>query len=185
MGVRIEPVTAARWADFTALFDSTWVRSCSCMWFRVTGAEMKRMWGPGAREAMRQIVAADRVPGLLAYDGDEPVAWVSVGPREEFLPRLERSRLLKPAPGERVWSVLCFFVKPGHRRQGLAALLLDAAVDFARSGGAAAVEGVPVDPGEGRADTGTAFVGVAGMFQAAGFTEIDRRGTRPVYRLFL
>ena len=38
MGVRIEPVTAARWEYFTALFDSTWVRSCSCMWFRVTQA---------------------------------------------------------------------------------------------------------------------------------------------------
>jgi hypothetical protein len=29
------------------------------------------------------------------------------------------------------------------------------------------------------------YVGVSSMFQAAGFTEIDRRGIHPVYRLTL
>jgi GNAT superfamily N-acetyltransferase len=132
-------------------------------------------------------VAAGRQPGLLAYDGGgEAVGWVSVAPREEFLPKLERSPTYRPVPGgpaERVWSLLCFVVKVGHRRQGTAAALLEAAVRYAREHGAAAVEGYPVDTGGGRANSASVYVGVSSMFRAAGFTEIDRRGTHPVYRL--
>ncbi len=181
--VTITPVTADRWPDLAELFGRGVVRQCACMWFRQTPAETKAGWDNGGNTAaLHELVRAGREPGLLAYVDGSAVGWVSVGPREDFLPRLERSRQLKPAPGEGVWSVLCFWVKPGHRRAGLAAQLLDAAVAYARERGARAVEGVPVDPGAGRVDTGSAYTGVVGMFQAAGFTEIDRRGSRPIYR---
>jgi GNAT superfamily N-acetyltransferase len=185
VGLTIEPVTPDRWRDLEYVFGERGAASnCWCMWFRQTPEEMKASWGAGAKEEMRGIVAAGREPGLIAYREDgEPVGWVTVAPRQEFLVRLERSRTLRPAPGTGVWSVLCFVVKPGHRRQGVAAALLDAAVAYARAHGARAVEGHPIDPGEKRADTGSAYVGVTSMFEKAGFTEIDRRGARPVYRL--
>ena len=131
------------------------------------------------------MVASGRQPGLVAYSGGEPVGWVSVAPREEFLPHLERTRVLRPAPGDGVWSVLCFVVKPGHRREGIATALLAAAVDFARSQRARAVEGHPIDDSLREVHAMEAYVGVASMFARAGFTEIDRRGKRPVYRLDL
>lgn len=177
------PVTASRWPDLTWLFARGDVKGCFCMYFRLGRREFQQGWGAGNEAALREIVGAGQQVGLIGYQDGEPVGWVSIAPREAFLPRLERSRYLKPVPGDGVWSVLCFFVKPGHRRQGMAAQLLAAAVEHARERGAAAVEGAPVEPGAGRVANNSAYTGVAGMFQAAGFTEIDRRGGRPIYRL--
>jgi ribosomal protein S18 acetylase RimI-like enzyme len=179
MSWEIAPVTAERWDDLAGLFAA---KPCFCMLFRRAPGDCDGGAG-GNKAAMREIVMAGKQPGLIAYDADGPVGWVSVAPREEFLPRLERSQLLKPAPGEGIWSVLCFYIKPGHRRQGMAAALLDAAVGYAREHGAAAVEGAALEPGVKRIDTSSAYTGVVGMFRGAGFTEIGRRGSRPIYRL--
>jgi GNAT superfamily N-acetyltransferase len=182
----IEPLTAERWPDLVAVFGERGEASrCWCMYFRMPRAEWSATPAAERRELLSAVVAAGREPGLLAYRDGEPVGWVSVAPREEFLPHLERTRVLKPAPGAGVWSVLCFVVRSAHRRQGVAGALLRAAVDFARERGARAVEGHPVDDARRAVHPMEAYVGVASMFAAAGFTEIDRRGTRPVYRLDL
>src|SRR6266536_2368366 len=157
------------------------------MWFRRPAREFGK--SDANREGLREIVAAGREPGLLAYDGgDRPVGWVSVAPREEFLPRLRRSPAYHPFPGEGVWSVLCFVVKVGHRRQGIASALLDAAVRYARDHGAAAVEGHPVDTGGGRAvaafdlgpgDRPAGGAGVRSAGRGAAVPAGGHRGRRP------
>ena len=86
-----------------------------------------------------------RPPGILAYPADEPIAWVSLGPREDFS-SLERSRVLKRVDELPVWSIVCFFVGKRYRRQGLMVRLLQGAVDYAAENGAQIVEGYPVDP---------------------------------------
>jgi GNAT superfamily N-acetyltransferase len=179
----VAPVTASRWADLTVLFSRGDPRGCNCMYFRLRGPEFSKGWGAGNQAALRAVVDSGQPVGLIGYRDGEPVGWVSVAPREAFLSRLERSRFFKPVPGDGVWSVLCFFVKAGHRRRGIAAELLDAAVGYARDHGALAVEGAPVEPGAGRVASNSAYTGLVGMFQAAGFTEIARRGNRPTYRL--
>jgi GNAT superfamily N-acetyltransferase len=184
--LRIEPVTAARWPDLIAVFGERGEASrCWCTYFRMPRREWESTPVGERRDLLDGVVAAGRQPGLVAYRDGEPVGWVSVAPREDFLSHLERTRVLRPAPGEGIWSVLCFVVKPGHRRQGVAAALLRAAVDFARARGARAVEGHPVDDTRRQVHAMEAYVGVASMFARAGFTEIDRRGARPVYRLDL
>jgi ribosomal protein S18 acetylase RimI-like enzyme len=184
MAVRIVPATAQRWDDLAALFGRGVVKNCGCMWFRKPYAEVRGGWDDGGNVAeLKEIVCAGREPGLLAYDGDTAIGWVSVAPRAEFEARLRTSRAVKLVPGDGVWSVLCFWVKPGHRGRGLAGDLLEAAVEYAREHGAAAVEGAPVDPSTGRVQSGVIYTGVVGMFQAAGFAEIGRRGTRAIYRL--
>jgi GNAT superfamily N-acetyltransferase len=150
---------------------------------RVSGAQWRQLGPAGNRERLREIVEAGREPGLLAYEDGEAVGWVSVAPRAEFEPRMRRSTVYRPVPGERVWSVLCFVVKVGHRRQGIASALLDAAVRYAREHGAGAVDGHPYDTSGERANSASIYSGVPSMFEAAGFTQIDRRGNHPVYRL--
>jgi GNAT superfamily N-acetyltransferase len=184
--LRIEPLSKARWPDLVAVFGERGDASrCWCMFFRMPKPAWSATPAAERRELFSGVVAAGPEPGLLAYVGDEPVGWVSVAPREHFLAHLERTRTLRPAPGAGVWSVLCFVVKPGHRRQGVAGALLAAAVDFARARGARAVEGHPIDDARRTVHAMEAYVGVASMFARAGFTEIDRRGARPVYRLDL
>ena len=48
----------------------------------------------------------------------------------------------------------------------------DAAGEAARAAGAPGVEAYPIDPGGRRVDTTLAFVGIASMFDAAGFRRV-------------
>jgi GNAT superfamily N-acetyltransferase len=186
MTLTIVPATAERWEDLVALFGERGDPSrCWCMYMRVSGAQWREAGPAGNREQFRKIVAEGREPGLLAYEDGEAVGWVSVAPRAEFEPRMERSTAYRPVPGERVWSVLCFVVKVGHRRQGIASALLGAAVAHARKRGAGAVDGHPYDTDGKRPGAASIYSGVPSMFEAAGFTQIDRRGNHPVYRLTL
>lgn len=151
------------------------------MWPRQSSAEFDTHHGEDNRRAMRRLIA-DRPTGILAYDPD-PIGWVSVGPRPEF-GRLNRSRVTKPVDDAPVWSIVCFYVHRDRRGQGVGSALLGAAIAHARAGGAAAIEGYPLDK-ESPANA-DAWWGVLPMFARAGFIEIARRSpTRPVMRLAL
>ncbi len=177
------PLTPERWDDFERLFGPKGAcAGCWCMFERVTRAEFERQKGQGNKEAMRAIVASGEVPGLLAYAEGEPVGWCSVEPREAY-GSLARSRILKPVDEQPVWSVVCFFIAKGHRRQGVTVGLLRAAVDYARAHGARMVEGYPVEPKTKSMPDVFAWHGTAAAFRRAGFVEVARRAeTRPIMR---
>lgn len=113
----------------------------------------------------------DPPPGFVAYLGGEPVGWVGVGVRTET-PRLMRSRTIPLVDEQPVWSIGCFRIRPGFRRRGVATALLDAVVDAARAAGAPGVEAYPIDPQGRRVEVGAGFVGIASMFDAAGFRRV-------------
>ncbi len=154
------------------------------MWNRISNRHFEETTGDEKREMLRAIVD-DRVPGLLAYEDGLPVGWVSVGPRHEF-GRIQRSRVTKAVDDVPVWSIVCFVIERSHRSTGVGTELLRAAVEYAREKGAAAVEGYPVEPRRDRMPDIYAWMGLASMFEAAGFTEIARRSeTRPLFRKVL
>ena len=105
------------------------------MWWRIARAEFSSNGNRANRQAMKRLVRIGRVPGLLAYVRGEPIAWVSVGPRETF-GALERSRTLKRVDDQPVWSVVCFVVAKPYRGTGLMAPLLRTAIDYAKRHGA-------------------------------------------------
>jgi GNAT superfamily N-acetyltransferase len=173
------PVTKERWRDLVELFDRPVVRTCFCMFYRKTGANT----GVGAenRRAMKALVDGGNVPGLIGYEDGVPVAWVSLGPREDY-PKLRRSPIMKPVDDRPVWSIVCFFVDRSVRGKGSAERMLRAAVDHARAHGARLVEAYPVDA-QGKKDPDVMFFGAKSMFDRAGFREVARRKpTRPVVR---
>ena len=65
---------------------------CWCMWWRLSRAEFQAGQGERNRRALHGIVGGGDVPGILAYEGDEPVGWCGVAPRESF-PSIGRSRV--------------------------------------------------------------------------------------------
>jgi len=80
-----------------------------------------------------------------------------------------------------VWSVVCFYVRPGYRGCGLTVPLLKAAVAFAASRGAWIVEGYPVDKADLPAPS--RWTGPLATFLRAGFVEVARRApARPIVR---
>ena len=178
-----EPLTAERWLDFERLFGPRGAcGGCWCMWWRLPHSEYERSKGAGNKRAMKAIVRSGEVPGIIAYDGAEPVAWCAIGPRERF-GRLDRSRILKRVDDEQVWSVVCFFIAKSHRKRGISLAILEAAVDYAARCGAVTVVGYPVDPVRGATADLFAYTGLASVFEKAGFREVARRcETRPIMR---
>ena len=65
----------------------------------------------------------------------------------------------------------CIRVRPGYRGKGISHALLDGAVAYARSKGAPAVEGYPVDNKGKKVDLTMAYVGTRKLFEDAGFVK--------------
>lgn len=152
------------------------------MWPRCTASEFARGKGAGNKAALRALVRRGETPGILAYDGETPIGWCAVGPRDAYR-RLERSRTLARVDDEPVWSVVCFFVTREYRRRGVTTALLKEAVRYARSRGARTVEGYPTDTRGGSSPDAFVWMGVLPPFQQAGFTEVLRRSpSRPIMR---
>lgn len=180
------PASAERWADIETLFGERGAcGGCWCMWPRLTAKQFGAGKGEANKAALQARVAREPAPGILAYDGDRPIAWCALGPRAEMT-RLDTSRVLKPVDEQPVWSVVCFFVAKPYRRRGISARVLKEAARYAKSHGAAILEGYPVDPTAGPAPDAFVWTGLPGSFLAAGFTEVLRRSpTRPIMRLAL
>ena len=146
------------------------------LWEENKGAKNKR--------AFRRLITQGEVYGCLAFDGDEPVGWCCVGPRRDF-PRLERTKALATEWRDTTWSVVCFYIRSGWRRRGVATVLLKQAIAVAKDGGAAELEGYPVranDPAKG-IPAAFAWTGVEPLFQRERFVTITPPGqSRDVYR---
>jgi GNAT superfamily N-acetyltransferase len=181
--LNFHPLTPERWPDLEQLFGPKGACcGCWCMYWRLLHKQFKEQTGNLNQRNLKALVDSGAVPGILAYADETPVGWCSLAPREEF-PRLGRSRILKPLDDQPVWSVVCFFVAKGYRKQGLTIQLLKTAVNFAQDNGAHIVEGYPIEPKSGKSPDAFVYTGLASAFQQAGFIEIARRSeTRPIMR---
>jgi GNAT superfamily N-acetyltransferase len=181
----IKPLTSDTWADFESVMGNNGgARGCWCMHWRLSMDEWMQGKGDGNRAAMRRLAKRKTPPGVVAYAGDEPIAWCGFGDRADY-PRMRRSSLLKPIDDQPVISLTCLLVRKGHRGEGWSAELIGAVCDYlADTAETRTVEAYPVDPEDGRkAGADNAMTGIASAFRAAGFTEVARpRADRPVMR---
>jgi GNAT superfamily N-acetyltransferase len=180
--VEVRPLTRERWGDLVELFGRRGAgipRSCWCMYYRKTAREPRS--SEYNKRTMKSLVNGGTIPGLIAYEDDSPVGWISLGPRENYA-RLERSPVMRPVDDKPVWSIVCFFVDARARGRGVTRALLRGATAFARSQGATLLEAYPIDkPGENRPDS--MWFGARSLFDDAGFREVARRKPeRPVMR---
>jgi GNAT superfamily N-acetyltransferase len=173
-----KPLGPGTWKAFQALFGARGAcGGCWCMYWRLAPKQFAAQKGEGNRSAMKALVDAGAEPGIIAFDGDEPVGWCAVAPRADY-PALARSRVMRPVDDRPVWSVACLFVHRAHRKRGVATALLSAAVDFARDRGANILEGYPVEPKDGHIPPAFAWTGIPQAFSRAGFEEVARRSPR-------
>jgi GNAT superfamily N-acetyltransferase len=171
MGWETRPLTPDRFEDFADVINpNRRATHCWCLSHRLGARDIEEL-GHGDREqAMRRLCEREHPPGVVTYLDRTPVGWCNIGPRAD-IPRLARSRLIRPLDALPVWSIVCVVVRSGHRRRGVTGHLIEGAVEYAASRGAPAVEAYPVDP-EGRMDTTMAFVGTRSMFERAGFEAV-------------
>jgi GNAT superfamily N-acetyltransferase len=137
------------------------------------------------REAMSKLARRSRAPGLLAFEGDEPVGWIAIAPRQE-LARIEASRATPRVDDQDVWVIPCVTVRKTARGRGIAVALIRAAVAYAAENGAPAVEAYP-RAGAERTGDDNAYFGTEPLFRRAGFgvvrkplADLPRNWTRRV-----
>lgn len=174
--VNVVPATADRFDDVTRVLNpNERPEACWCLhWRQPSGL------GVAARgEHLHRLCDQDPRPGLLGYldegEGETVVGWVGLAPRSAAT-SLHRSRKLPrgdPDTWATTWVAMCFVVRAGYRRRGVARALLRAGVAYAGAHGARAVEGFPVDPEPGRrVPVSAAFVGTVPLFESEGFERV-------------
>jgi len=150
----------------------SWGYGCWCLYPRLTDAEVRALPGKGSlsdrrRQALAKLARRRRAPGLLAFEGDQPVGWIAIAPRPE-LARVAASRATPPVDGQDVWVIPCVTVRKTARGRGIALVLIRAAVEYAAQHGAGIVEAYP-RAGSVRTGDDNAFFGTEPMFRRAGF----------------
>jgi GNAT superfamily N-acetyltransferase len=181
----IRPLTAARVDDVKTITRGTWGSTCWDLFPRYSAARQRELGitgsGPGTAESRRRGALAKLArrrknsAGLVAYEGREPIGWISLGPRYDFS-RVDNSRATPPVDDVPAWVIPCITVRRGHRGQGVAVAMIRAAVEYAGKRGAPAVEAHPRAAGK-RVHDDFAFFGTEAMFRKAGFRKI--RGVMP------
>lgn len=181
-GVVVEPFREDLLPDFRRLHsDANGAGWCSCVaWWVPTWDG----WGDRSAEqnaALRdELCVRGEFDGLLAYVAGAPVGWCQVGARDR-LEKLVAQLELEPSPS--TWAVTCFLVAPSHRRRGVAAALLTAAVETARRSGAVRLEGFPRTGGA--LQDGDEWTGTEALFARAGFALVRSGSPRSVVALEL
>ena len=184
--LKILPLTFDRWKDFEKLFGTNGAcGGCWCMYWMMRRKEYdEKRKTSKTKTAMKNFIKKGSVPGLIAYDGNEPVGWIAVQPRENY-PVLANSRILKPLDNKPVWSVTCFFILKKFRRHGITVELLNAAKKYVRKKGGKIIEGYPTDT-EKDQPAPFVYTGLFSAFVKAKFKEEARRSEkRPIMRYYM
>ena len=166
------PLTPELMDELGTIFRGSWGRGCWCMYPRLTDAQLRELPGTGSasqrqRAAMAQLARRSLAPGILAFEGDEPVGWIAIAPRTE-LGRIETSRTTPRVDNKNVWVIPCITVRKSARGRGIAVALIQTAVSYATEHGVPVVEAYP-RAGSDRTGDDNAYFGTEPLFRRAGF----------------
>jgi GNAT superfamily N-acetyltransferase len=179
--IQVVAATPDRVSDVLKVFEGSGERDCWCQYWRQSSSDYgSAAHGPGMNILLQQIRTGPP-PGMIAYVEDQPIGWLGFWPRDSFQ-RLVRSRTIPRIDDQPVWSIVCFKVRAGYRRRGVAKALLRGAIKFARERQVPALEAYPIDSDGQRIDVAAAYVGFTRMFEAAGFRRVCETEARSAGR---
>ncbi|MDO9457647.1 GNAT family N-acetyltransferase [Nocardioides sp.] len=170
--VALEPGTWDLFADLVerqgGLFGGCW-----CRWFHDGGSSVQGI--EDSRAFKRRMVDEGIAHAALVVIDGRAVAWAEYGTPEE-LPAIHHRKEYDATQVEPVdYRVTCIQVDKTLRRQGLAAVALQGAVDLVAAAGGGVVEGYPHDLAEKKAQgkkVSSSFLynGTRTMYERLGFT---------------
>jgi GNAT superfamily N-acetyltransferase len=141
---------------------------CWCTWFhprrKDAGVDVE-----AGRPYKELLVREGKAHAALVFDGDDAVGWCQFGPPAE-LPciyhRKEYEGGLVSLPDYRL---TCIFVDRNHRREGLAAVAVEAALQLIARAGGGVVEAYPHDTAGKKMSASFIYDGTRSMFEKLGF----------------
>jgi GNAT superfamily N-acetyltransferase len=183
-----EPLDEHNAPALAALFERV-ESGCYCAYWHFPGD--KNAWlarlAFEPQENRRELLDRARTPprGVVALLADgTAVGWMKLEPASQ-LPKIYEQRVYRGISGlgaarPGVWTVGCFLIDTGVRRQGVARALLRRGVELARAGGAVSLEALP-RRAEGVRDE-ELWTGPLGLFTSEGFAVVHEQSQYPVLR---
>jgi GNAT superfamily N-acetyltransferase len=144
---------------------------CWCTWFHPrTETSDSAETGRACKE---RLVREGKAHAAVVFDGDSAVAWCQFGPPAE-LPGIHHRKeyeagLVSPPD----YRLTCIFVDRNYRREGLARIAVDGALDLIAKAGGGVVEAYPHDTAGKKMSPTFLYNGTRNMYEKAGF-EYDR-----------
>ena len=167
----VRPLGPETWDAFAALaakHNGVW-GGCWCTWFPPRSAE-KAPGAEGNRALKEHLVREGRAHAALVCDGDAAVAWCEYGSPEE-LPNIYHKKEYQAGLDELPrYRLTCFFVDRDYRREGVAAVALDGALDLIARAGGGLVEAYPQDTRGKKTSASFLYNGTRSLFERAGFS---------------
>ena len=188
--ISVVPANEASWEDLQTVFGARGAATrCQCQRYKLAPRESFGSFPAEERaHRLRQQTecghpGSGTTSGLVAYLNGEPVGWCAVEPRSAYAGLLRNNRVpwegrAEDKTDDSVWAVTCLFTRAGFRKRGVSRALARAAVDFACSCGARAIEGYPMTTKNVILEE--LHVGTRGVFADAGFAEVSRPTLRRV-----
>ena len=176
---RIEPLTPQTWeafADLAERHNGVW-GGCWCTYFHQPFDP--EVTGLGGREIKRRLVESGTAHAALVFDGDEAVAWCEYGTVAE-LPNIHHRKQWEAETERRPdYRLTCLFVDRRYRRQGVAAVAVQGALELIAQVGGGSVESYPHDLEPG-AKTSASFLynATRRMYERLGFTYDRPKGLK-------
>lgn len=192
--IRLEQLTETNFEAFAAFLNCQ-DSGCYCSFWHQKWNSMAE-WDQRKAEApdLNKSCMLDKVRsrfhvGVLAYQGERSVAWISVGPLPDFYWAWRRVAQLG-GEAKTVAGILCITRKTDVRDSLPESVLLKALQDYGRQMGWSVIEGYPFDRSaldqHGKA---VAWAGFPEDFEAAGYHKIgehwlsSKDAARSIYRL--
>ena len=184
--LKFESLTAANWKKFETLMgEKGGCGNCWCMFFRLPYSHFQENKPDGNKKMMKQLVNKGKPQGLIASINDEPIGWIAMAPREDYL-KLENARTFKRIDDKPVWSITCFFIKKEFRHKGVSQQLIKGAIDFAKKKKIKTLEAYPAIPYSEKVPHAFLWVGVLSSFIRNGFTIVQQNSkSRAMVRIDL
>ena len=180
---RLTPALLDDWLDYfdhDAFADNPDWSGCYCRHFHFDHRE--KDWSSTTSEENRrasiELIRTGCLRGYLAYAHGRPIGWCQAAPRSE-IPKIASDPELAVEDAGEVGSIVCFVVAAAHRRQGVAARLLEAACNGFRAEGLRIAEAYPVKGATGDAHN---YHGPPAMYLDAGFQTYRQCGDVSIVR---
>lgn len=150
---------------------------CWCTWFHRPFDDATKALG--GRAVKQRLVEAGRAHAALVFDGDDAVAWCEYGSVEELPNIYHRKEWEAGVVRKPDYRLTCLFVDRRYRRQGVAAVAVQGALELIARAGGGLVESYSLDLVPGT-KTSASFLcnATRSMYERLGFTYDRPKGMK-------
>lgn len=178
MAIEIQQLSDENFHHYESVTTLDKEKPCYCSWWHIKPTSMeaydaeKKKTPEKFRECVRTKLHTGFHVGVIAFESNQPVAWIAVGSLPEFYWAWRRTADLGRTAGETA-AIMCFNTFPNFRGKGRTTEVLNALAKYGQSLGWKSIEAYPFDDSAVKAHGPTLlWPGTPGEFMSAGYKKL-------------